>query len=63
MAVSPSPVPPGGRAVVSAMHLHLEERVAIKFLLPELAQDPALVVRFLREGRMNVYAGEGRLGG
>jgi serine/threonine protein kinase len=37
--------------VVAAMHLHLEERVAIKFLLPELAHDPALVARFLREGR------------
>jgi eukaryotic-like serine/threonine-protein kinase len=37
--------------VVAAMHLHLEERVAIKFLLPELAHDPALVGRFLREGR------------
>jgi eukaryotic-like serine/threonine-protein kinase len=37
--------------VVAAMHLQLEERVAIKFLLPELAHDPALVTRFLREGR------------
>jgi serine/threonine protein kinase len=37
--------------VVSAIHLQLEERVAIKFLLPELAHDPALVARFLREGR------------
>jgi eukaryotic-like serine/threonine-protein kinase len=37
--------------VVSATHLQLEERVAIKFLLPELAHDPTLVARFLREGR------------
>src|SRR5580698_5099674 len=37
--------------VVSATHIQLEERVAIKFLIPELAHDPALVARFLREGR------------
>jgi serine/threonine-protein kinase len=42
----------GGMGVVlSATHLQLEERVAIKFLLPELAHDPAIVARFLREGR------------
>jgi serine/threonine protein kinase len=42
----------GGMGVVlAAMHLHLEERVAIKFLLPELTHDPAVVARFLREGR------------
>ena len=42
----------GGMGIVlSAMHIQLEERVAIKFLLPELAHDPALVARFLREGR------------
>jgi eukaryotic-like serine/threonine-protein kinase len=42
----------GGMGIVlSAMHLQLEERVAIKFLLPELAHDPAIVARFLREGR------------
>jgi serine/threonine protein kinase len=42
----------GGMGVVlAAMHLQLEERVAIKFLLPELSHDPLLVGRFLREGR------------
>src|ERR1035438_260490 len=42
----------GGMGIVlAAMHLNLDERVAIKFLLPELAHDPALVTRFLREGR------------
>jgi eukaryotic-like serine/threonine-protein kinase len=42
----------GGMGVVlAATHLQLEERVAIKFLLPELSHDPALVARFLREGR------------
>ncbi len=41
----------GMGVVVAATHLQLEERVAIKFLLPELASDPALVARFLREGR------------
>jgi len=42
----------GGMGVVlSATHLQLEERVAIKFLLPQLADDPAIVARFLREGR------------
>jgi serine/threonine-protein kinase len=42
----------GGMGIVlAATHLQLEERVAIKFLLPELASDPTLVARFLREGR------------
>ncbi len=42
----------GGMGIVlSAMHVQLEELVAIKFLLPELAHDPTLVTRFLREGR------------
>jgi serine/threonine protein kinase len=42
----------GGMGIVlAATHLQLEERVAIKFLLPDLAHDPALVARFLREGR------------
>ena len=41
----------GMGVVVAAMHIHLEERVAIKFLLPELSHEPALVARFLREGR------------
>jgi serine/threonine protein kinase len=42
----------GGMGVVmAAMHLNLDERVAIKFLLPEFVSDPVLVARFLREGR------------
>jgi serine/threonine protein kinase len=42
----------GGMGIVlAAMHVQLEERVAIKFLLPELAHDQALVGRFLREAR------------
>jgi serine/threonine protein kinase len=42
----------GGMGIVlAATHIQLEERVAIKFLMPELAHDPALVTRFLREGR------------
>ncbi len=45
----------GGMGIVlAAMHLHLEERFAIKFLLPELSNEPALVARFLREGRASI---------
>jgi serine/threonine protein kinase len=45
----------GGMGIVlAAMHLRLDERIAIKFLLPELAHDPALVARFLREGRASI---------
>jgi serine/threonine-protein kinase len=45
----------GGMGVVlGAHHLHLDERVAIKFLLPELAHDAGIVARFLREGRAAV---------
>jgi eukaryotic-like serine/threonine-protein kinase len=44
----------GMGVVVAAWHLQLEERVAIKFLLPELAHDPLLVSRFLREGRASI---------
>jgi serine/threonine-protein kinase len=40
--------------VVSATHLHLEERVAIKFLLPEALQVPEAVARFGREARAAV---------
>ena len=40
--------------VVSATHLHLEERVAIKFLLPEAMQNPEAVARFGREARAAV---------
>jgi serine/threonine protein kinase len=38
-------------AVVAARHLQLEERVAIKFLLPAMLQNEEVVQRFLREAR------------
>jgi serine/threonine-protein kinase len=42
----------GGLAVVlSAMHAGLDQRVAIKMLLPEWAGDTEVIERFLREGR------------
>lgn len=42
----------GGLAVVlSAMHAGLDQRVAIKMLLPEWAGDAEVAERFLREGR------------
>jgi serine/threonine-protein kinase len=42
----------GAMAVVlEATHLNLEDRVAIKLMLPRVAEDPALVERFMREGR------------
>ncbi|NUQ79485.1 MAG: protein kinase [Polyangiaceae bacterium] len=41
----------GMGVVVAARHLHLEERVAIKFLQPDALQDPTLVTRFLREAK------------
>jgi eukaryotic-like serine/threonine-protein kinase len=37
--------------VVAAMHVHLGERVALKFLKPELAGNPEVVARFLREAQ------------
>jgi len=37
--------------VVAATHLQLQERVAIKFLLPEAAAHPDVVTRFMREGQ------------
>lgn len=40
--------------VVSAMHLQLDERVAIKFLLPEALQNAEAVARFGREARAAV---------
>lgn len=40
--------------VVSAMHIHLDERVAIKFLLPEALANPEAVQRFGREARAAV---------
>src|SRR5687767_12870616 len=40
--------------VIAARHLQLDERVAIKFLLPEMANDGQVVARFLREGKAAV---------
>jgi eukaryotic-like serine/threonine-protein kinase len=40
--------------VVSAMHIHLDERVAIKFLLPDALSNPEAVARFGREARAAV---------
>ena len=40
--------------VVSAMHLQLEERIAIKFLLPEALSNAEAVARFGREARAAV---------
>jgi serine/threonine-protein kinase len=40
--------------VVSAMHEQLEQRVAVKLLVPELAKDADATARFIREGRAAV---------
>src|SRR5260370_6547502 len=40
--------------VVAATHLQLDQRVAIKFMLPEALRHPALVERFAREARAAV---------
>ncbi len=40
--------------VVSAMHTQLDQRVAIKFMVPELCEHPEAVARFLREARAAV---------
>ena len=40
--------------VVAATHLQLEQRVALKFLLPEALQSKEAVARFLREARAAV---------
>lgn len=40
--------------VVSAMHLELDQRVALKFLLPQAAQNDELVGRFVREAKASV---------
>ena len=37
--------------VVAAMHIHLEQRVAFKFLLPAALKHPDVVARFTREAR------------
>jgi serine/threonine-protein kinase len=44
----------GMGVVVEARHLQLDERVAMKFLLPEYAQHPEASARFLREARAAV---------
>src|ERR1700735_298534 len=41
----------GVGVVVAAEHLTLRRRVALKFLRPEVASDPEVVERFLREAR------------
>lgn len=40
--------------VLAATHVHLDEKVAIKLLLPEAAQNPEAVARFLREAKAAV---------
>jgi serine/threonine protein kinase len=44
----------GMGVVVAARHIHLGERVAIKFLLPQAMKRDEVVQRFLREGRAAV---------
>ena len=44
----------GMGVVVAARHLQLDERVAIKFLLPHLFADQGAVMRFLREAKAAV---------
>src|SRR5262245_15095819 len=44
----------GMGVVVAAKHVHLGERVAIKFLLPQALKKAEVVERFLREGRAAV---------
>jgi serine/threonine-protein kinase len=40
--------------VVAAHHIHLDEKVALKFLLPDALRSPEAVGRFLREARAAV---------
>ena len=44
----------GMGVVVAATHVQLEQRVAVKFLLPEATAHPQSVARFLREARAAV---------
>lgn len=44
----------GMGVVVQATHIHLDERVAIKFLLPQALESPEAVARFAREARAAV---------
>ena len=41
----------GMGVVVSALHLELDQRVALKFLLPDAATKPDVIARFSREAR------------
>jgi serine/threonine-protein kinase len=44
----------GTGVVVSAMHLQLEKRVALKFLLPESQESDELIGRFMREAKASL---------
>jgi serine/threonine protein kinase len=44
----------GMGVVVAATHLHLEQKVALKFMLPEAFQNPEALARFSREARAAV---------
>jgi eukaryotic-like serine/threonine-protein kinase len=44
----------GMGVVVAAHHIHLDERVAIKFLLPDMLSNEEAVARFVREARAAV---------
>ncbi len=44
----------GMGVVVAATHVHLDQRVAIKFLLPQALANPEVVARFQREARAAV---------
>jgi len=44
----------GMGVVVAAMHLELQEKVAVKFLHPEAIESPEAAARFLREARVAV---------
>ncbi|HVU03756.1 MAG TPA: serine/threonine-protein kinase [Polyangiaceae bacterium] len=44
----------GMGVVVAAHHIHLDDKVAIKFLLPEMLQNTEAVARFAREARAAV---------
>src|SRR5882757_5403908 len=44
----------GMGVVVSAMHLELDKRVALKFLLPQAAASDELIGRFMREAKASV---------
>src|SRR3954471_11502571 len=41
----------GMGVVIAATHLHLDKRVALKFLRPEVAKNQELVARFSNEAR------------